>query len=600
MSRRRERRATCPAQLAGTTPERRRKASAERQISRQKHSHLWVWWLSLALIAGTLVVYASVRHHDFVNYDDPEYVTENSHVRGGLTAAGVQWALTTGWQGNWHPLTWLSHMADVQVYGLDPGPHHITSLVLHIANTLLLFSFLRAATAATLRSAFVAGVFALHPLHVESVAWIAERKDVLSTLFWMLTLRAYVRWVRQPSRGRHAAMLAAFALGLLAKPMLVTLPFVLLLLDVWPLQRISPSRAAVARGLSPAIREKLPLFALAAASAVVTFVVQRRSGAVGAVESFPLSGRLANALVSYVAYLWQMVWPTGMAVLYPYPRSFSAWRVVGAAAGLAGASIALTRAGRRYPYLPVGWWWYVGTLVPVIGLVQVGSQSMADRYTYVPLIGLFIVVAWGLPDLMARWPRRHVALTAASALVMAACAVTARAQVQVWTTADTLWEHALAVTTDNHIAHNNFGLRLAGEGHTAEAVAHLTEAVRLDPTYPAAHNNLGLAFAKQGRLDDAVRQFAEALRLDPTYAEAHNNLANALGDLGRVDEAISHYNDALRLRPDYVNARMNLGITLADHGRAEEAVVQFSEALRLDPGNRKALQLRNQAALGRK
>jgi Flp pilus assembly protein TadD len=549
-----------------------------------------------------LIVYASVRHHDFVNFDDDDYVTANPVVLRGLTWHGVAWAFTTEHAVNWHPLTWLSHMLDVQLYGLDAGAHHLTNLLFHIGNTLLLFGLLHRMTGALGRSAFVAGLFAVHPLHVESVAWVAERKDVLSTLFWMLTLWAYIEYVKRPdlrqsSRRRYAAVLLFFALGLMAKQMLVTLPLVLLLLDFWPLGRvgIGPNPAG---GWAPArdgwatagrlVWEKLPLLALAAASSIATFVIHQRGGAVIILSAIPLQLRIENALVSYVVYIGKMLWPAGLAVLYPYPQSLSAWSVAVAFVTLTGISVAVIWAAPRRPYLPVGWFWYLGTLVPVIGLIQVGDQAIADRYTYIPLIGLFIIVAWGVPDLLVRWPLRRVvlpkiALPAAACLVILACAITARGQLEYWEDSTTLWTHTLAVTTRNNIAHNNLGATLADQGKTDEAIAHYSEALRIKSDYADAHNNLGVALADQGKLDEAIAHYSEALRIKPGYSDAHSNLGIALADQGNLDEAIAQFTEALRINPDSAKAHNNLGVALASQGKLDEAIAQFTEALQVKP-----------------
>ncbi|MBI4463915.1 MAG: tetratricopeptide repeat protein [Acidobacteria bacterium] len=549
-------------------------------------------WVCLALIAINVAVYAQVWHYGLVNYDDPNYVGQNPHVSDGLSWHGVSWAFTTGYFVNWHPLTWLSYMLDVQIYGLNPGGHHLTNLLLHIASTILLFGLLHRMNGALGRSAFVAGLFAVHPLHLESVAWVAERKDVLSTLFWMLTMWAYVRYAHQPGMGRYVLVLLLFALGLMAKPMLVTLPFVLLLLDYWPLGRVTLGTDLPGRsGLAPLrdqrsvrlhlVWEKLPLLALAIASSIVTFVVQRK--AVAGLDAIPLDKRVANALVSYVAYIGKMLWPTRLAAYYPYPQSLPGWWVVGAILGLIGVSVMVIRAARRHPYLPVGWLWYLGTLVPVIGLVQVGGQSMADRYTYVPLIGLFIIVAWGGPDLLVRWPHRSIALTTAAALVISACTITAWGQVRYWENSATFWERALEVTTGNDIAHYSLGTFLAGQGRVEEAIAHYSEALRIKPAYAEAHFNLGNALRSQGKVEEAIAHYSETLRIMPEHAEAHNNLGAVLVNQGKLGEAIAHYSEALRIKPEYAEAHYNLGNALASQGRIEEAIAHYSEALRIKP-----------------
>ena len=554
----------------------------------------WALWLVLALVAVNVAVYAPVRNYGFIGFDDPEYVSQNSHVLRGLTWEGVRWAFSTGYFANWHPLTWLSHMLDVQVYGTYAGGHHITNVLLHITNTLLLFGLLHRMTGRLGRSAFVAGLFAVHPLHVESVAWVSERKDVLSTLFGMLTLWSYIGYVRRPRLGRYLVLLLFFAMGLMAKPMLVTLPFLLLLLDVWPLGRITlpadPSgslrwqslrdqRSAVVR----LVWEKLPLIGLAVASSMVTFVVQQRGGTVGGFGAMPLDFRMANALVSYIAYIAKMLWPAHLSVLYPYPETLPGWWVFGSMFVLIGVSVAVVRAAQRRPYLAVGWLWYLGTLVPVIGLVQVGNQAMADRYTYVPLIGLFLMVAWGIPDLLAPWPYRRIVLPTAAGIVICACAVAARSQVRHWESDTSLWARTLEVTTGNYVAHNNLGTALAGQGKIGEAMAHYAEALRFKPDYADAHNNLGTALAGQGKVGEAMAHYAEALRLNPANANAHYNMGVALDQQGRIGEATAHYAEALRLKPDYADAHNNLAAVFQQQGRVAEAIVHYLEAVRLKP-----------------
>ena len=528
----------------------------------------------LALIAIDLIVYAPVHRHEFLTWDDTLYVTANPVVLRGLTWDGAGWALTTGHAWNWHPLTWLSHMLDVQLYGLDPGLHHVTSVLLHVANTLLLFGVLWRMTGMVWRSAFVAALFGVHPLHVESVAWVAERKDVLSTFFWMLTLWGYTAYARRPTRGRYGMVIVLFALGLAAKPMLVTLPFVLLLLDFWPLRR-----GALGWRL---VWEKLPLVGLAAAASVVTFLVQQRGGTVPGIEALPAGLRAQNALVSYAVYVAKALWPVHLAAFYPYPVSFPAWQVGGAVALLVGASVFAWTA-RRHGYVPVGWLWYVGTLVPVIGFVQVGNQALADRYTYIPLVGLLLIVAWGVPEALDRWPGRRLVLPAGAGLVIVACMATARSQVAHWRSNTTLWEHALAVTTGNHVAHNSVGNILMREGRVDEALAHYTAAVHYRPGYALGHGSLGLALARQGRFDDAIAHYAEALRLDPGLANAHYNLGLALARLGRDAEALPHFEEAVRLKPDSAETRRVLAAALAAAGRTTDAVAQYAEVLRIDP-----------------
>jgi tetratricopeptide (TPR) repeat protein len=535
--------------------------------------------VSAVLVAAGAFVYAPVRHYEFVNFDDTQYVRDNPVVASGLSGRGLAWALTTGHAGNWHPLTWLSHLLDVELFGLDPGRHHLTSAVLHVVNTILLFGLLLRMTGALLRSAFVAALFELHPLHVESVAWIAERKDVLSGFFFLLTLWAYLAYVRRPRGDRYALVLVLFALGLMSKPMLVTLPFVLLLLDVWPL-----GRAAELSAWRRLIVEKLPLAALAIASSVITVLVQQRAGAIKGLGVLPFDRRLATAVLAYVTYVAKAVWPSRLAAIYPYPAPPPAWQVLGAIAILAAMSALALRAARRHPYLPVGWFWYLGTLVPVLGLVQVGSQPWADRYTYTPAIGLFIVVAWGTVDLCARWPHRNLLAAAAAAVALAGCAVAARKQVEYWRTSVALWEHALGVTTGNHRAESNLAHALVRQGRLDEAVAHYVAALRIKPDFAEAHNNLGLVLADQGKVDDAMSHYSEALGVLPDDLEAHNNFGVALMGQGRDTEAIRHFSEAVRIDPTVAVSHNNLGVAYAHEGNLDAAAREFAEALRLQQG----------------
>ncbi|HUR20839.1 MAG TPA: tetratricopeptide repeat protein [Vicinamibacterales bacterium] len=563
-------------------------------------------WIVAGLVVLTVAVFADVRTFDFVSYDDPWYITDNPNIASGLSWSGLRWAFTSGYLFYWHPATWLSHMADVQLFGLNAGGHHVTNLVLHVAGTLALFGFLRRATGAEGRSALVAALFAVHPLHVESVAWVAERKDVLSTLFLMLTMWAYVAYAERRTTKRYLIVVACFALGLMAKPMLVTLPALLILLDVWPLggdwalkQRpsdvrndpgperssggFSSPRIAAAISLAP---EKIPLFGLAAVVGVATFVVQSQVGAVGTLAQLPLSYRLANTLVSYVRYLWQMVWPSGLAVFYPYPPELPPWwQVLGAAAILIGVTIAAARSVDRRPYLLVGWLWYVIALLPVIGLFQAGDQLMADRFTYVPLVGLFIIVAWGAAELLARQPRLRLAGTIAAGVIVIAFAVAAQRQVQYWRNSETLWRRALAVTTGNHRAHAGLAEVFSRENKTDEAIAEYRQALRIVADQPEWRNNLGLLYVRQNKIFEAMGQFAIATRVRPGFVDAHNNLGAMHARAGQSSAAIAEYGEALRLAPDNALAHGNLARALAGEGRIVDAMRECQEAIRLDPGN---------------
>ncbi|MBC8198731.1 MAG: tetratricopeptide repeat protein [Desulfobacteraceae bacterium] len=537
----------------------------------------------LFLALTVLAVYWQVGNHEFVNYDDRDYITENQHVQAGLTLKSIAWAFTSTHASNWHPLTWLSHMLDCQVYGLNSGGHHFTSVFFHILNSILLFLVFKRMTGAFWESAFVAALFAVHPLHVESVAWVAERKDVLSTFFWMLTMGAYILYIQNPGIKKYLLTVLLFALGLMAKPMLITLPFVLLLLDYWPLGRLNKRSHAF-----PLLWEKIPLFVLAAASSIVTFFVQQSGGAVRSLDALPLFVRISNALVSYISYIVKMILPHNMAILYPHPKDFSIWQVAGACLLLVFISFMAVKTFKRRPYFLVGWLWYLGTLVPVIGLVQVGSQSMADRYTYVPLTGIFIIIAWGISDLAARWRYKKEGLAAATAVFLSVLMVITWFQVRHWTNSITLFKHAINVTANNSVAHNNLGVAFADQGKIAEAIKHYTETLRIRPSYANAHNNIGNALADQGKISEAIKHYIEALRIRPDFAKAHNNIGNALADQGKISEAIKHYIEALRIRPDFAKAHNNIGNALADQGKISEAIKHYVEALRIRPNYAKA------------
>ncbi|HEX3718199.1 MAG TPA: tetratricopeptide repeat protein [Verrucomicrobiae bacterium] len=522
--------------------------------------------ICLSLAAAVLAVFWGALRCDFVNYDDPAYVTSNADVQHGLTKANVVWAFETGAASNWHPLTWLSHMADVQFYGLRPAGHHLTNLLLHAANAVLLFVIARAMTGALWRSAILAALWALHPLRVESVVWVSERKDVLSTLFWMLAVWSYFKFHTSKFKLYYAAAVVCFACGLMAKPMVVTLPFVLLLLDYWPLNRRVGWRLMI---------EKIPFFILAAISSVVTFLVQRQGGAVSSLTGLPLSARAGNALISYVRYLAKIFWPVHLSVLYPHPGHWPIWRIASAGLLLAIITGIVIWRGRAQPYLAVGWFWFVGMLAPAIGLVQVGIQSMADRYSYMPMIGILIMVIWGANEMLRpRW-----ILASAAGLAILACAALTPIQVRYWRDSDTLFQHAVAVTRDNYLAYNNLGYFLSNRGETEKAMEYYTRSLQINPNYDEAHNNLGYALAQLGRFQEATNEYIKALSLNPGLTEAHNNLGNALGSLGLTDAAIHEYQVALQENPRHADAHNNYGIALAMRGQLKEAIEQFRLAV---------------------
>jgi tetratricopeptide (TPR) repeat protein len=499
--------------------------------------------VAAALVAASLLVYWPAFRYPFINLDDQVYASQNPHVEAGLTAGGIRWAFTTFEAGNWHPLTWLSLELDASLFGgRNAGAFHRTNVLLHASNAVLLFWVLARMTGAAWRSAVAAGLFALHPLHVESVAWVAERKDVLSTLFWVLTLAAYLRYARRPGLGSYLLVALCLGLGLMAKPMLVTLPCVLLLLDYWPLRRWGtvPFRRL--------LLEKVPLFALAAASCAVTFAAQVQAHAV---RTHPFSARVGNALLAYGSYLGKTFWPVNLAVYYPHPGAVPWGPVLGAALLLAAVTVLVLGPGRRRPYLAVGWLWFLGTLVPVIGLVQVGGQALADRYTYVPLIGVFVMLAWGAADLAAAWGLPRIVLAGTAVAVLAGCAALARVQVGYWQSSLSLWEHAAEVTENN----------------------------------ATAHINVGRCHYEQGQLAAARAEYEKAAAIDPQLAEPHNDLGNVLRDLGEREEAVAEYQKAIDRAPRAPLGHFNLGIVLIELGRPEGAAAAFAEAAALDPGN---------------
>ena len=561
------------------------------------------------LAAITFAVFGQTFRYDFVNFDDGRYVTENPVVQKGLTWEGFRWALTYGEIGHWHPLTWLSHMLDCQVYGLNAGGHHLTNVLLHTASVILLFLVLRRMTGCLWRSAFVAAVFAIHPLRAESVAWVAERKDVLSGLFFMLTLGAYVRYVQKRSKiesqrsGTQAVpvlgfllwtldyylVLLFFALGLLSKNMLVTMPFILLLLDYWPLNRFPDFSSQV---LVRRVAEKIPLLVLTLGSCVATFLAPEK---VTAAVHLPFGLRMENAVMSYVTYLWQMICPFGLANVYPNPvNHLPFWQVALALGLLLAITGAVWIFRKTYPYLIVGWLWYLGMMIPVIGIVQISYYAHADRYTYLPQIGLYLLLTWAAAELCAGWRYRRVALGGVTTIILIALIFCARSQTSYWRTSESLWTRTLACTTNNFVGQNNLGKALLKKGSVDEAITHFQKAMQIMPGNAEAYYNLGDAMLKKDSVDEAMSYFQTALQIQPDFVEARNNLGNALFKKGNVNEAIAHYQMALQIKPDLTETRNNLGVALAkthgDYanqlvgmGRDDEAMVEFREALQLCP-----------------
>jgi tetratricopeptide (TPR) repeat protein len=614
--------------------------------------------LCLLLASITLLCYWPLTHHNFINFDDQDYITENLHVKTGLTWYNVIWAFRTGYYANWHPLTWISHMADCQFYGLNAGGHHLTNLLFHVANTLLLFLLLNRMTGTLWRSAFVAALFAWHPLHVESVAWASERKDVLSTFFFLLTLGAYAKYVESKAKIQsdfiflYLLALFLFVLGLMSKPMVVTLPFVLLLLDYWPLQRfqnrtfhlpvdhtykpqagdggprtMDPKLGTWNLKLGTIFRlqplvfglflEKVPFFALALCSSIITFLVQKAGGAVMSLESIPLPLRIGNALIAYVRYISNTVWPAGLAPFYPYQTHWPEILVLGAGLLLTVWSFLILVKARAYPYLPVGWFWFLGTLVPTIGLVQVGVQSMADRYMYIPSIGLFLLAVWGLCDFRRFCANRsagaspvawaaaliseETSLCATKAAgstvqsnkvfvagclaVLTASLISTRIQLQYWQNAGKLFAHTLQVTSGCYFAYACVGQTYEASGQKQLALNYYSEAVRLAPHFVDGQYNLGTLLLETGQTDEAIKCLKNAVMDRPSFARGHNNLAKALLTKGHLDEAIEHLRRAVNLEPEWTEAHYNLGTTLLTASKIREASTELSEAVRLDPAN---------------
>jgi protein O-mannosyl-transferase len=574
--------------------------------------------VALLLVLVTAFIYRNVLRNDFDYYDDESYITANIHIQKGLSWTSIKWAFTSiGYSDNWHPLTWLSHMLDVQLFGLKPAGHHFTNLFFHILATLLLFGFLFSTTGRLWPSTLVAALFALHPLHVESVAWAAERKDVLSAVFWFATLWTYVYYTRCPNIKKYIPVFILFALGLMAKPMLVTLPFILLLLDYWPLERLTLNRRSLVRLAA----EKLPLLMLTIASSIITIIAQH--GAIGSLQQYPLWIRVSNAMISYCVYLGQAFWPVKLSVFYQFPLPQPVNTIL-CLLLLTSITAAVIGAGRKNKYLITGWLWYIVSLVPVIGIMQVGSQAHADRYTYIPLIGIFIMVAWGLyaiADKMTLFKKLFVNVVLS--IIIIGMVIKTREQIGYWKNGITLFSHGFDVTKGNvnenvyfnfgnlmmqagrtdeafsyyrkalelnpnfAKAHTNYGLLLSDMGRTEEAIAHYLKALEHGPDVEV-HNNLGTLLAKMGRTDEAMVHFLKALEINPNYGDAHYNFGLLLADMGRTDEAMVHYLKALEINPNDGGAHYNLGLLLADMGRSDEAIAHYQKALEFNPNKAEA------------
>jgi len=540
----------------------------------------------IGLMLAVMSAYLPLRHCGFVLFDDVDYINRNLVAQKGVTWPGIRWAFSTFYASNWHPLTWISHMLDFQFYKMNPVGHHLTSLLLHLANSILLFLLLRRMTKTLWPAGLAAALFALHPMHVESVAWVSERKDVLSTLFWLLAVWAYAGYTEELARKGtgakkfYGASIFWFACGLMAKPMLVTLPFVLLLLDYWPL-----SRGTVPAGWR--IREKIPYFVLTAASSIVTFIAQEQGGAVGSLAKVSLGRRLMEIPIAYMAYLGKILWPAKLAVLYPFSRSFSFGELVGAIMVLLLISACAFWRKNQQPYLIVGWLWFLGMLAPVIGLVHVGSYFIADRYTYLPSVGLFIMVIWTIRDWIPRLGLILPAILGGSALL--GCLAATSVQVGFWRNSETLFLHALDVTVNNSIIENDLAKLYLNEGRFSEALPHAQRAVELNPSYELAHYNLGGAYLALGRTAEALAQFEIQVKLDPTDSVAQRNFGKTLLDNGLAQDALGPLQAAVRLSPNAVDARCDLAEADRQCGHGVEAEAQFDQALKMDPNNFRAL-----------
>jgi len=552
----------------------------------------WILCICLALVLATVVVYWQVRHHEFIDFDDDEYITENKHVLEGLTQEGVIWAFTKSHSNNWHPLTWLSHMLDCQLFGLDAGAHHLTNVFFHVANAILLFLLITRMTGNLWASAFVAAAFALHPIHVESVAWASERKDVLSTFFWLLTTWAYMRYVQRPSMIRYVPIIIFFILGLLSKQMLVTLPFVLLLLDYWPLRRFilddksvcDNKQAVPAVSIKRCVLEKLPLLILSVIAGLIVFLTQQSSGILRSTIQYSLICRIENALVAYVEYIGKMLWPLHLAVFYPHPGdTLTIWQIAGSLLLLVSITAGVIWKLRRHPYLAVGWFWYLGTLVPVIGLVQVGNQALADRYTYIPFTGLFIIIAWGVPEILGRLFYRKYIISLSAAVLLFSLGLLTYSQVKHWRNSMTLHKHAIQAVPDNWAAHHAIARIYQEAGDLDTAIKHYSEVMRIVPDFMPLRVNIGVALVEQGNLDEAAIHFTEVLRHIPDHFEANFNLGTILANKGEFPRAIAHFKKALEVEPDSYELHHRLGAIFFQQGRLKKGIEHYTEALRIQP-----------------
>lgn len=580
--------------------------------------------ICIALTVVTFIAFWQVGNADYINFDDNVYVTENTNIQNGITIEGIRWAFTTNYACFWHPLTWISYMLDVQLYGLKPGWHHLTNLIFHILNTLLLFLVINRMTKTLWQSAFVAALFAIHPLHVESVAWVAERKDVLSTFFWMLTMGGYIYYVENPTLQRYLAVLIFFVFGLMAKPMLVTLPFALFLMDYWPLKRFGQIntdqkiRAKVVNPLSmdnrksktrkkdivkeaaqagksvdykyqwtlirPLLWEKIPLFVLAVLFSIVAYIAQMEGGAIRSIEEYTLGVRIENAFVSYIIYIGKMIWPSNLTVYYPHPGQLPLWEIFGAVFLLIVGTFAVIRAAKMFPYLIVGWFWYIGILVPVIGIVQVGSQARADRYTYIPLIGLFIIVAWGIPELLKKWHYHERILFAASVLILSCFFMITWIQVGYWHDSFQLFEHALKVSNRNILAYYSLGCAYEKLGHYKQAIDNYNSAIELNPIARTdSYYNRGNVYYRLGDYKRAIKDYEQAIKIKPKDAKCYHNRGVANTILGNFKQAIEDFDRAIEINPKFTEAYYNRGTAYNLMGDYNRAIEDFHRAIEINP-----------------
>lgn len=547
----------------------------------------------------TAAVYGQVRGFDFIYYDDGGYVFENPHVRDGWTAEGFKWAFTTQHSRHWHPMTWLSHMTDCELFGLAPGWHHLTSLFLHMANTLLLFFLFQRMTGALLKSALVAALFSVHPLHVETVVWVSDRKDLLCAFFWLLTMWAYIFYCERTGILRYLVVFLCFTLALLSKSMAVTLPFVLLLMDYWPLGRFQhrrpgtesepgkwgfPGSGREGRKILWLLAEKMGFFLFGGVALLVALLSMYWSKSADLWMVSTDSELIARAPVTCVIYLGKMIWPFGLMVPYPDLGKVEIWETTGALILLTFISVVAIRWARKRPYFLFGWLWYLITLMPVLGLVYGAPHKIADRYTYMPLVGLFVIVVWGIEDMMSRLPNRRTVLAALAGILISALSIGAWVQASHWKNSTSILKHALVLNPGNYLSMNSLGNLLAEQGYLREAVFYYSRALEIKPDYAKVHTNLGAALRQLGESEEAVRHYSEALRIDPNDWKAHYNLANLLAGRGDIEAAIVNYSEALKIKPDYAKAHNNLGVALIRQGRLEAAVNHFTEAVRMDPG----------------